>query len=158
MAHDSVPNLGRFGRQYAREKLERQLAKGATTEETFFHAWSPYWRNRRNHQQWVKRVIKASETEDVVGIDAFIITTLEGYPKIPIQIKSSDEKAFRHKRISEKRDRIPVVAVYYSDSHKMIRDRTIKAILEFYPQLSAVWRSVGCSVSPYTLTALGLSN
>lgn len=136
------------------ELKEFNWQKGVNTETRFMRAWRRGWRNRRHYQQWLHEVVLSDFDDDVAGIDAFLVTNIKGFEKIPVQIKSSEAGIRKHKAIYRN---IPVLAIRYYDTNLNIRQKTIQAILEIHPNLALVMHRAGTPVSPYTLAALNLS-
>lgn len=75
--------------------------------------------------------------------DVFLITKFAWFPRIPIQIKSSQWYADLFK---ERFPKIPVVVVTERDTPKQIRQNTMRAIVATFPEIRKAIESSGCAL------------
>lgn len=163
--------------KFLRKKVQQQKRTGRRTENKFLRAWSPQWRNKRPHCQWlieVKQTLHSSIADDA-GVDYVFRTELDfdfmdyvpynhpstnalrrllGYGSIPLQLKSSFHFALQFERYDPA---LPIPVLYLERkerARKLIQQKTIGSMLLKFPELELQLRNKSCLVADWVIERL----
>ncbi len=162
--HDSatqnviVPPKRKDGRSNSRgREIHKVLSafgrmNGYRTESRVVEAWKPRWRNHRYFAQIFTRIRSTTKLEDtVLKYDVVFETTIPEFRTIGVQIKTSTNDYIE---FGKKYPDIPIVLVSVFDDARMIRKKTLFAMLHKHPGLAPEMAKRGCTISPRTLGRL----